>query len=112
MPASFAVIPGGSLIEKRVNSCSLSVLKRRTLKGEKRPAALLIEPAIRPGRKGGRPPEGQGPPAGPAVIWKLAVSSVASASEEAENGVSLAVVTYSPQACGVASGALAPSRKC
>jgi hypothetical protein len=111
-PASLPTTPGGSLIEKRVNSCSESVLKRRTLKGEKRPAALLMLPAIRPGLKGGRPPEGQAPPSGPLSIWKEPVVSIASASLEAENGVNLAVVLYSPQAGGVASGALAPSRKC
>src|SRR5215475_12774381 len=99
MPTKRAVMPGGSLIEKRVNSCSWSVLKRRTLKGENLPAALLMLPAIRPGRNGGRPPLGQGPPLGPLSIWKEPVLSIAPASEEAENGVSFAVVVYWPQAC-------------
>src|ERR1700760_3739268 len=112
MPASLAVIPGGSLIEKRVNSCSLSVLNNLTLKGLKRPAALLMLPAVRPGRKGGSPPPGQGPPLGPPSIWKEAVLSIGVAPGAAEKGVNWALVTYSPQACGVANGALAPSLKC
>src|ERR1700709_1594360 len=101
MPASLPLTPGGSLIEKRVNSCSASERNNLTLKGEKRPAALLIEPAIRPGWKGGRPPPGQAPPSGPCSIWKEPSVSIASASLLAENGVNLAVVLYSPQDCGV-----------
>src|ERR1700710_223554 len=111
-PASLATMPGGSLIEKRLISCSASVLNNLTLKGENLPAALLIEPAIRPGWKGGRPPEGQAPPSGPCSIWKEPVLSIASASLLAEKGVNFATVLYSPQEDGVANGALAPSRKC
>src|SRR5690349_14920551 len=81
-PASLPVIPGGSLIEKWVISCSLSFLVRRTLKGLKRPAALLMLPAIRPGLKGGRPPVGQAPPSGPLVIKETLVTSVASVGAE------------------------------
>ena len=65
-----AVIPGGSLIEKWVISCSESLRKRRMLKGENLPAALLMLPAVRPGWKGGRSPLGQGWDSGPLMIWK------------------------------------------
>ncbi len=73
MPASLPTMPGGSLIEKWVISCSASVLNSLRLKGEKLPARLLIVPAIRPGLKGGRPPLGQGPAFGPLMIWKAEV---------------------------------------
>src|ERR1044072_7959174 len=73
MPASLPRTPGGSLIEKWVISCSASLRVRRTLKGLKEPPALLIVPAVNPGRNGGRPPEEQGPWPGPLVIAKLLV---------------------------------------
>ena len=75
MPASLPTIPGGSLIEKRVNSCSPSCRVRRTLNGEYLPAALLIAPASSPGWKGGVLPLGQGPPPTPLVTWNSALAS-------------------------------------
>src|ERR1044072_1814317 len=109
MPASLPVIPGGSLIEKRVNSCSESALKRRRLKGLYLPATLLRVPAIRPGLKGGRPPVGQGPLSGPGMIWKAEVGVIGAAPEE---GVSPAFTSWVRQAAGVAKGERVPSLKC
>ena len=65
--------PGGRVAERRVMSCSASWRVRRISKGEKAPAALLSEPAWKPGWKG-KLCEGQGEPPGPEEIWKAAAS--------------------------------------
>src|SRR4249920_480136 len=117
MPASLPTTPGGSLIEKWVISCSASERNSLTLKGEKCPAALLVEPAIRPGLKGGKPPEGQAPPSAPRSIVVVAVRWTISSGAGlfgswADQGVNFAVVVKVPQAGGVTRGARPPSRKC
>src|SRR5262249_31375072 len=98
MPASLPVIPGGSLIEKWVNSCSPSSRVNLTLKGLKRPAALVMVPASRPGWKGGVCPEGQAPPSTPCSIVKEAFLVTTSSAEgllvsAADQGTNLASVS-------------------
>ncbi len=102
-------MPGGSLIEKWVISCSPSLRVRWMLNGEKRPAALLIEPASRPGWKGGVPPAGQGPELGPEMIVNAEVVVIGLVPYR---GVRTAVAAYSPQSGGLANGDRVPSRKC
>lgn len=50
---------------------------------------LLIEPAVKPGLKGGTPAGGQGPPPGPLLTVKVEVDSIGALPDQ---GVRIALV--------------------
>src|SRR5665811_1279945 len=99
-PASLAVTPGGRIASKRVRSWSPSRRVSRIEKGLKCPAALLCEPASKPGAKGWAPGGGQGPPPGPETISKLEPAGTGGPPDQ---GAIVARTWWVPQPGGVIS---------